>query len=86
MLKEQEGFPVSSACKLLDLPRSTYYFQPVEEDALGLRHFAIELPDQAALDEVKNRVETAGIPTKQVEDGLLLFDPSQNGVLLTKKL
>ncbi len=58
---------------------------PPPADALGLRHFAVELPDQAALDEVIARVDEAGIPANQTENGLLLYDPSQNGVLLTSK-
>ena len=58
---------------------------PPPADALGLRHFTIELPNQAALDEVIARVDEAGIPANQTEDGLLLYDPSQNGVMLTKK-
>jgi catechol 2,3-dioxygenase len=56
---------------------------PPPADALGLRHFTVELPDQNALNEVIARVEKAGIPANQTEDGLLLYDPSQNGVLLT---
>jgi catechol 2,3-dioxygenase len=51
-------------------------------DALGLRQFTVELPDQPALDEVIARVEKAGIPANQTEDGLLLYDPSHNGVIL----
>ena len=58
---------------------------PPPADALGLLYFSIELPDQAALDEVIARVEKAGIPSKQTEAGLLIHDPSQNGVLLTIK-
>jgi len=58
---------------------------PPPADALGLRYFAVELPDQSALDEVIARVDEAGIPANQTEDGLLLYDPSQNGVLLTGK-
>jgi len=58
---------------------------PPSTDALGLHYFTVELPDQAALDEVTARVEKAGIPAKQTEDGLLLYDPSQNGVMLTNK-
>jgi catechol 2,3-dioxygenase len=58
---------------------------PPPADALGLRHFSIELPDQAALDEVVARVERKGMPANQTKDGLLLYDPSQNGVMLTKK-
>lgn len=56
---------------------------PPPADALGLRHFSVELPDQTALDEVISRVEKAAIPANQTEDGLLIHDPSQNGVLLT---
>lgn len=56
---------------------------PPPSDAIGLRHFAIELPNQAALDEVIARVEKAGLPANQTEAGLLISDPSQNGVLLT---
>lgn len=56
---------------------------PPPADALGLRHFAIELPGQPALNEVITRVNEAGIPANQTEEGLLLHDPSQNGVLLT---
>ncbi len=41
----------------------------------------MELPDQKALDEVVARVEKAGIPANQTEDGLLVYDPSQNGVI-----
>jgi catechol 2,3-dioxygenase len=55
---------------------------PPPPDAAGLRYFAVELPDQKALDEVIARVENAGIPANQTEEGLLLYDPSQNGVLL----
>ena len=58
---------------------------PPPADALGLRYFSVGLPGQAALDEVVARVEKAGIPANQTEDGLLLYDPSQNGVLLTTK-
>ena len=58
---------------------------PPPPDALGLRYFTVRLPDQVALDEVMERVEKAGIAANQTEDGLLLYDPSQNGVLLTKK-
>ena len=58
---------------------------PPPADAVGLRHFTIELPDQKALNEVIARVDKAGIPANQTEDGLLLYDPSQNGVILTIK-
>jgi catechol 2,3-dioxygenase len=56
---------------------------PPPADALGLRYFAVELPDQKALEEVTTRVEKAGIPANQTDNGLLVYDPSQNGVVLT---
>jgi catechol 2,3-dioxygenase len=56
---------------------------PPPAEAVGLRYFTVELPDQKALDEVIARVEKAGIPSNQTEGGLLLYDPSQNGVVLT---
>jgi len=56
---------------------------PPPEDAAGLRYFSIRLPDEQALAPVRARIEAAGLPAMQWEDGLLLRDPSQNGVLLT---
>jgi len=58
---------------------------PPPADAAGLRHFTVELPDQKALDKVIARVDNAGIPANQTGDGLLVYDPSQNGVILTVK-
>ena len=55
---------------------------PPPADALGLRYFAVALPDQAALEAVIARVDRVGIPANQTDDGLLLYDPSQNGVIL----
>ncbi|MFZ5879754.1 MAG: VOC family protein [Chloroflexota bacterium] len=56
---------------------------PPPSDAVGLRYFTVELPTQSALDEVIARVDAAGIPANQTDNGLLLHDPSQNGVMLT---
>jgi catechol 2,3-dioxygenase len=58
---------------------------PPPADAVGLRHFTVDFPNQSALDEVVARVEKAGIPYNQAKDGLLLHDPSQNGVVLRVK-
>ena len=52
-------------------------------DSLGLRYFSVNLPNQAAFQEVKNRVMQTGYPGEIKKDSLLLSDPSQNGVLLT---
>jgi len=56
---------------------------PPPDDALGLRYFTVELPNQQASDEVVARIDKAGIPSNQTDDGLLVHDPSQNGVILT---
>jgi catechol 2,3-dioxygenase len=56
---------------------------PPPADALGLRYFTVELPDQTSLDEIVARIEKAGILANQTDDGLLVHDPSQNGVILT---
>ena len=55
---------------------------PPPPDAIGLRYFTIDLPDQKTYDEVVARVDAAGIPSNQTEAGLLLHDPSQNGAIL----
>jgi len=55
---------------------------PPPSDAVGLRHFTVDLPTQQALDEVVARVTEAGISFNQTDDGILLYDPSQNGVVL----
>ena len=47
-----------------------------------MRYFSVELPDPEALAEVRARIDLAGIPTNQTEAGLLVYDPSQNGVLI----
>jgi len=56
---------------------------PPPADAVGLSHFTVELPNQQALDQVIERIDKAGIPSNQTNDGLLLHDPSQNGMILT---
>lgn len=55
---------------------------PPPPDAAGLRYFTIDLPNQKAYEEVVAQVDAAGIPSNMTEAGLLLHDPSQNGVIL----
>jgi len=55
---------------------------PPPDDAVGLRYFTVDLPDKKAYDEVVARVDEAGIPSNETEAGLLVHDPSQNGVIL----
>jgi catechol 2,3-dioxygenase len=55
---------------------------PPPPDAVGLRYYTIDLPNQEAYASVVARIDTAGIPSNQTEAGLLLYDPSQNGIIL----
>jgi catechol 2,3-dioxygenase len=56
---------------------------PPPSEALGLRYFTVSLPDHRALDEVLDRIASAGISSIPSERGILFRDPSQNGVMLT---
>jgi catechol 2,3-dioxygenase len=55
---------------------------PPPLDAVGLRYFTIDLPNQQAYDEVVARIDQADLPSNQLDEGILLEDPSQNGILL----
>jgi len=56
---------------------------PPPADAAGLRYMTVELPNQEALDQVIERIDAAGIPSNHTDDGLLVHDPSENGVMLS---
>jgi len=56
---------------------------PAPKDALGIRYFTIELPDSIELGRVLERVRGAGINTEEVEEGILVRDPSSINVILT---
>ncbi|MEA2552917.1 MAG: catechol 2,3-dioxygenase [Fimbriimonadaceae bacterium] len=55
---------------------------PPPEDAAGLKHFTIELPDRSTHDSTVDRLRAAGVPVQEDESGALIRDPSQNGILL----
>lgn len=55
---------------------------PPPPDAVGLRYFTINLPDQAELDRVAGRIKQAGIEVKEKEAALFVRDPSHNGMIL----
>lgn len=55
---------------------------PPPADATGLRWFEILLPDLPALEAIQARLAEAGIPSEPQDGGLLIHDPSQNGILL----
>jgi len=57
---------------------------PAPVDAAGLRHFTIELPDEASLSRVAARLSGAGVPmSERPGGGWFLADPSRNRVHLT---
>jgi len=58
---------------------------PPPPNSLGLRYFTVVLPDRSELERVLERIEQAGVSTTPVEAGILVRDPSQNGVLLTAR-
>ena len=55
---------------------------PPPADAVGLRYFTVDFADRNAMAEVVQRIDAAGIASNQVKEGLLLYDPSQNGIVL----
>lgn len=55
---------------------------PPPADALGLRYFEVVLPDQAEFGRLVERVQQAGLDPDESEAGVLIHDPSRNGVLL----
>ncbi len=56
---------------------------PPPPDALGVRYISFVLPNKTELERVVERVQQGGISTEQTGEGILLRDPSQNGVVLT---
>ena len=59
MLNHQDGYPVSSACELLELPHSTYYYRPVDVDECEL---------EAAIEEIARQFPAYG--TRRVMEQL----------------
>jgi catechol 2,3-dioxygenase len=55
---------------------------PPPAAAARLLAYEILLPDTAALDQVANRLDTAGVKTEEQADGLAIRDPSQNRAVL----
>ncbi|MDX1664786.1 MAG: VOC family protein [Candidatus Promineifilaceae bacterium] len=55
---------------------------PPPEDAVGLRWYAIRVPDAASRSALLERLQEAGVPLQAREMGVLFHDPAQNPVLL----
>jgi catechol 2,3-dioxygenase len=56
---------------------------PSPPDAVGLRYFTVQLPNEEEQARLVARLEKAGVPFETCEDGLLVRDPSQNGLVFT---
>ncbi len=56
---------------------------PAPAGAAGLDHFLVRLGDASALEQVAARMRRAGVRIEEVAGGLLVRDPSGNGVLLS---
>lgn len=56
---------------------------PPPQNPLGLRYFTVVLPTRDELKRVVSRVEEVGIAREHTAEGVLVRDPSRNGVLLT---
>jgi catechol 2,3-dioxygenase len=56
---------------------------PPPPDAIGMRYFSMKLPKANEVGEIADRVRENGGALEERDDGLLLRDPFQNGVLLT---
>jgi catechol 2,3-dioxygenase len=55
---------------------------PPPPGAIGLDHFVVALPDNAARDAVVSRLNAAGVVPERIDDGLLIRDPARNAILL----
>ncbi len=56
---------------------------PQPPGSIGLRHFIVRLPDTTELGKIADRVRTAGLDIEEQNEGLLVRDPSANGVILS---
>jgi catechol 2,3-dioxygenase len=56
---------------------------PSPANAIGLRYFTINIPEEGELIKLMNRLEQAGIPIEDHKAGLMVRDPSQNKMAFT---
>ncbi len=61
---------------------------PPPQDAVGLRHFTVHLPDERELERVARRLEAAGVSMPRTDGvgkaagAFMVNDPSGNGILM----
>lgn len=54
---------------------------PPPPDSVGLRHFSVKLPSHDELARLVERITLTEVQYEEIDDGLLVKDPSQNGIL-----
>ena len=59
---------------------------PAPADALGMRYFTVVLPTAEEFQHVVERIQTAGLPTEQTPEGVLVRDPSHISLILTDRM
>jgi catechol 2,3-dioxygenase len=60
-----------------------YGAPPAPADALGLRHFTFVLPNRHSLAALTEHLSKEGVSFEEVEEGILMRDPSRNAMILT---
>jgi len=53
---------------------------PPPPGAIGLRHFTVKLPTEAAVADVVRRARAGGVPVDPIENGHLVRDPAGNAI------
>ncbi len=56
---------------------------PPPADSVGLRYFTVDLVDELDRQRLLERLVANNIPFETVEDGLLVRDPSKNGIMFS---
>jgi catechol 2,3-dioxygenase len=53
---------------------------PAPEHTAGLRHWTVELPEPREIEDVRGRLEAAGVPVTPDGEGFVVRDPWQTAV------
>ncbi len=56
---------------------------PVPDGVVGMRRWTVVLPDTGPVEQLRSRVQAAGLPHGDSGDGLLVSDPWDNRMLVT---
>jgi catechol 2,3-dioxygenase len=57
---------------------------PPPPGAIGLKHVDVQLPSDAAVADVLDRIRAANIPVESLDGGFLVRDPAQNAIGITR--